>query len=323
MNSDDMKMNPQIIPHRIALWGPAGSGKTWLIHALGRSLVNFQPDDPNFNYELREFSGEKFDPLVMPIALRKYEPTNELVDFMWLFRRQAKQDSYAHQMSAQTHLLHLHDVNGNEAVWLTEQVKQTYTDVKLLLILMDPMGIEGFSERARKKRVVNKEVSRLQNQGAPRSIVMTQDLYIISLKRLLDYVSEIGAVRPFVAICLTKRDLWKKELDPQTAIRTWFGQQMFDMLSQYGREFTMKTFVVSSCGYLGDNTQKPNYNKRTGELLSISQWNPLGIVNPFFWFLDSIERQKLSRTKSFLKNLIGRNRLKEFIAYPSVNDSLL
>lgn len=314
-------MNHQIIPHRIALWGPAGSGKTWLIHALGRSLVNFQPNDPNFTYELREFSGETFEPLVIPIAPPRYQPTTELIDFMWLFRRQAKQNTYGHRISAQTHILHIHDVGGNEAVWLTEPVKQTYTNVQLLLILMDPINMNGFLEKSRNRRT-EYDANRSAKQAVFRSITMTQESYLTSIKQLLDYVSGAGGVRPLVAICLTKRDLWKKGNDPESAIKSWFGQQMFDMLSQYGREFTLKTFATSSCGYMDDTAQKPNYNNRTGELRNISQWNPHGAVHPFFWFLESIERQKLNQTKSFWGNLVGRNPLKEYIAYPFMNDSL-
>ena len=326
-----MKLDYQIIPQRIALWGPAGSGKTWLINALGRALVNFQPSDPNFSYELREFSDEIFDPFIMPIAPPKYQPTNELVDYMWLFRRRAKQNTYAHKISAQTHILHIHDVNGLESIALADGVKQNYINAKLILLLLDPINLDKFPVKIFDSQTdndqINKNNTQIQNvfeSKDAQSMVMTRELYQSSIKQLLDYVSESGNVRPFVAVCLTKRDLWKKDLSSDEAVRSLFGQQMFDMLSQYSRELTLKTFIMTSCGYLDDASKKSNYNKQTGELLDISQWIPRGVLNPFFWFLDCVERQKLDQTKFFFENLIGRNRSKTYISYPSsIDESLL
>lgn len=325
-----MKSGHQVVPHRIALWGPAGSGKTWLINALGRSLVNFQPDDPDFSYELREYSDESFDPFVVPIAPPRYTPTNELVDFMWLFRRRAKQNTFAHQISSQTHLLHIHDVDGVDAIQLTDKVKQNYTNVQLLLLVLDPINLGKYSEKTFNKQMGNNIEQAIGNNSPAQLIsgndnkqpsIMTRELYLSSIKQLLDYVGESDTKRPFVAVCVTKRDLWKEDINAELAIKHWFGKQMFDMLGQYSKEFTLKTFIMTSCGYLEGATEKPNFIKNTGELLNISQWNPRGVVNPLFWFLDNIERKAFSQEKNFIGSLFKRNPSKRYISYPCVDES--
>ncbi len=323
-----MKSGHQVVPHRIALWGPVGSGKTWLINALGRSLVNFQPDDPDFSYELREYTDDSFDPFVVPIAPPRYTPTSELIDFMWLFRRRAKQNTFAHQISSQTHILHIHDVGGIDAVRLTNKVKENYTNVQLLLLVLDPINLGKYSEKTFNKQmsnnieqpIVNNSQAQLVSANDNKQLtIMTRELYLSSIKQLLDYVGESNTKRPFVAICITKRDLWKENISSELAIKHWFGNQMFDMLGQYSREFTLKTFIMTSCGYLEGATEKPNYSKNNGELLNISQWNPRGVVNPLFWFLDNREREILFPRKSFFRSILGRNPLRHFISYPTVD----
>lgn len=42
---------------------------------------------------------------------------------------------------------------------------------------------------------------------------MTRELYLSSIKQLLDYVGEFDTKRPFVAIRITKRDLWKEDIN--------------------------------------------------------------------------------------------------------------
>ncbi len=310
-----MKLEMPVNTQRIALWGAPGSGKSWLANALGRSLMNFRQDDPDFSYELREYSDEKFAPFVTPIAPPIYQPTNDLADFMWLFRRKAKQKTFAHNISSNTHILHIYDINGLESVRLTDRVKQNYTDVQLILLTLDPVMLNKDG-----KKTVNKEVGNSDGQtGSNEHSIMTRELYLLSIKRLLDYIGETNNKHPLIAVCVTKQDLWKEDIPAEMAIKHWFGQQMFDLFIQYSGEFKIKTFIMTSCGWLDDDARKPNYNKITGKLLNVSQWKPRGVINPFFWFLDNREREMLLPKKNLFRSFLERNPLRHFISYPTVD----
>ncbi len=314
--------------HRVALWGPSGSGKTWMIHALGRSLVNFHPTDPDFSYELREFTDAKFEPPIIPFKPPKGQSTSEPVDFVWLFQRRPKQNTYAHQISTHTHILQIHDIPGNEALLLTDDHRQNFHGIQLLLLLLDPTCFSDSPIRDSANfdgpKFDEIDISDLLDEETlgnelESPIVLSKDEYINAVMQVLDYVSGAGVARPSVAVCLTKSDLWDKKMDAETAISRWFGHQMGSIIDQYGKGFPLKKFSMTASGYLDGGERRPNFDRQTGWLLNENHWKPEGVLGPLIWHLENVERQKINRTAGFFEELVGKDRISNYIPYPNLD----
>lgn len=307
MNGNQNKQ--QGTSHRIAVWGPSGSGKTWLINAFGRSLMSSYAYDQNFSYDLREYTGEKIENPVMPFKPPIYEKTIEPIDFVWMFQRHPLQTSYAHQISSHTHILHIQDINGDDAFQLTDEIKHSLMGVDFLLLLLDPTCF------SHDKNIDNNLA--LPNVYLENSKLINQEMYYYSVMQLLLFLTQTDASKLSIAVCLTKKDLWENDLKQDSVIRVQFGQQMEDLIKMSGLRFKLKVFFTTSCGYLQDVIREPNYDQETGWLQNVVKWKPEGVASPFFWFLENAELEKLQVSDGFFNFLTLERRVKKYIPYPT------
>jgi len=326
--NNTMQSGSENFMHRVAFWGPSGSGKTWMIHAWGRSLVNYRPTDQDFSYELREFSDEKFEPPIIPFKPPKGKRTYESVDFVWLFQRKPKQSTYAHQVSTHTHILQIHDIPGNDSLLLTDEHKQNFLGAQLILLLLDPTCISDsiFENRSdiADAKFDGIDISDLLDDENSDSefenpIRLSRDEYINAVIQVFDFLSRSGNARPAVAVCLTKCDLWDKKMDADSAVLRWFGQQMLDIIDQYGRGFSLKKFTMTATGYIEDGERIPNYDRQTEWLLNESHWKPEKVLSPLIWHLENVERQKINKTVGFFEQIVGKDRMNYYIPYPNLD----
>lgn len=296
-------MRTSFVPRSIALWGPEGSGKTWLINAFCKALTRIETGDCRFSYELFEVTGKDFaSPVLMfePSAL----PTEEHTVHAWKFRRRPlRKDLLADQVSTHLHDLLVHDMRGAETILLAEEAREVFLSADLILVLLDPTLISGVSA-SKENQSLGRRLSQLEYAG-----------YV---QQLFDFVLRSSLPRPEIAVCITKLDTLVEPITKENLLVEQFGNQMLFVINEFQRKFKTEIFGTSSAGYVNESIQTPNYDPIQGKLSDTSCWEPRFVEKPFFWFLENIERGKLLQSTSLLDGLFSKINLSEYISYPNL-----
>jgi hypothetical protein len=280
-------------------------------------------EDLNFFYELFDLTGEDMTSLNTNSFSR--ERTIGLTNYFWQFRRRAKKKTKSHLLSVHTHYLHIQDIGGDSAILLDEIAQTIYREANLILVILDPTILtkENHEETVSKTGPLNEDefdLSLLFDQprqetssSAPKNI--RSDAYADYLKHLLDFIVRQGNSRPQIAVCLTKSDAGGHHANVRDALlRAGFGREMQSVLNQYESRLTMRFFSVSSLGRDANTTREKDHVQAFRHVDPPS-WHPKGVEKPLFWFLETIERQKLMRA-SGLKGLLFRNEnLRNYMPY--------
>jgi len=111
----------------IAMWGPPGSGKTWLIWAFIKALENSYENDAKFSYHLsgKDRTGSWSE---LFASTPKVAPTNSYCNYEWRFEKRVKDTSSA-QGGARTNSIILCDDAGKRTVGALsepERYRNTY-----------------------------------------------------------------------------------------------------------------------------------------------------------------------------------------------------
>jgi hypothetical protein len=262
------------VEHQIAVWGPTGSGKTWLIKAFGRELNYYQQNDPYFHYRLEQQNGT-------PIILTPPEarPTEKGDDWLWRFQRVAKDNDAGRRMSSFSHDITIHDDKGSTWLEVTDSPGQqplaemTLLTFPYLLVLLDPTLVQG--------KIIEQR----------RYIQLIQDLCI-------KLQTQTQAGERYMAVCITKNDLTGlRRSDAWPFVAAFFGADMVNLLKTYSHYINIEAFVTSAAGYFNG---KANYDTATGLLMHPDQWSPHNIAAPFFWLFEKDERHRLGSSREGL-----------------------
>jgi hypothetical protein len=279
----------------IALWGPTGSGKTWLIHALAKELSWYSDKDLEFSYSLIDDSGIALWPT--PPNSVDQGATQFPEDRLWTFERKGKKDTPTHKISSHSHSIIVHDDRGQNLVDAALGGVQSLAITTLqnspnLILLLDPSTVKGIGVSSPTQ--VSTEYERHE---------YTQIIY--NLINLL--LAQEGQRR--IAVCLSKADLLNLILPEQELIKACFGPDLLRLFNN--QRLQVKFFRVSSVGFLKKSTGKkvPNITNE-GNIGNPDQWEPFNVVSPFFWLFESIERQRLKQGDVF------GDREKKYIPYP-------
>lgn len=280
---------------KIALWGPSGSGKSWLLHAFSKTLLKYSMHDKDFLYELTDENRRPFDSLLSP---EKLQATEIIQDHVFRFRRIGKRDTFAHQISSNEHTINIVDNKGTDLISLDDTATTESVLASPNIILM-----------------LDVSQSRLTRSVNPPSIA---EEYAGLVDRLLQLLTKTQGQQRYIAVCLSKSDLFSvRKRETTSLIKMLFGNDMFDVFTRYdtGKNLKFEYFTTSSVGFLPNG--QSNYNMENGYLVDETRWEPFNVEFPFFWFFENIERSRISQShRNFFTRLLVKDRLSSYIPYP-------
>jgi len=307
----------------IAIWGPTGSGKTWLISAFAKELEWYSEKDPNFKYELVDEDG-------VPIIPKPPEPhpTSRPNDVELHFRRIPKVRGMAQIISSHAHRIIIHDDKGSNLVAASidgkaaQEAYQKLINARYIIIVLDAtFDLSAKSLKAPKTIVAEKATEDIyedlvdENDGTL-GIATRGDLSSAEYRQLVQNLFNMLAGNPprpdangklsrHIAICLTKTDMSTLKDDPWQLLGRIFDQEMLSLVRLYAQTFPVKVFQTSSAGtYREIGEKRPNFDVNTGKIQIPQRWDPYNAAAPFFWIFETNERERLEK-KSGKEKYIG------------------
>lgn len=270
---------------KIALWGPTGAGKTWLIHAFGRDLVrinsHINESAATIRWDLRLYDSDD-EPIVSPIDLT-IPPTGELEDEVITFVRRPFNKAGEPELSVPhvTHKIILRD-NMGESLVKAMRLIPGVSDRPAELILSTADAVIVLLDVNYRAFVVSDPTMGILADDASYAD------HIQELCRLLS----TGKRQKYVAVCASKVDLSSLKDGPMAVIRTLFPRTG-EVLKQYNasKRLLISYFNISSFGYFRSRGKfSANFNPNTGAILDPESWQPHNVSSPFFWIFEQIEK---------------------------------
>lgn len=290
----------------VALWGTTGSGKTWLIYALGRLLqTKYAREIDGLDYELETVNKSDF-------SRQPNEPTSDTDAYVFKFERSRTSENFSQSISSFRHEIQIFDNPGGMTTAPFETNPEYYppylqeqntailsiSHADIVVIVLDPTYDRSY-----------------RNTEYPKLV-----------RELIRYLeSDKNIHNRYYAVCVTKADRIDGGvyLNPDALIEMYFGEEMTKALSipDKGR---IKTFTTSSAGFVIHNGREYSNVNNVSGLLEVENWQPYGVEFPFFWAFEEIEKQSLRDRfqKPWWKRLSFERYLKKYIPYPKPNYEL-
>lgn len=270
-------------PLRIALWGPTGSGKTWLVHALDRELRRYTQLDPYYSYDLQDEHGNPViaDSERVPLA------TDRIEDSFLRFSRSPKPGHPKLQVFVHEFIIHDNlGVSTLNALGLSSS-----TDAPAEITLERSFGVVALLDAISANGV-----------DAPELGVLASDEnyaeHVEALFQLMNSAS-FRAPRKYLALCVSKVDqLLHMKREPKELMQVRF-RKTAERADRYANQqhsgIEMAYFSTSAVGFVKRGRQTvANFNPEDGSILEPSRWLPYNVVAPFFWMFENVERASLS-----------------------------
>jgi len=293
---------------RISIWGPAGSGKTWLLNAFANKVWQYNTSYQSFS--LFDSSGQRF----IPDGLASSATTDHTYEGFKFHRRLHQSlsgssiSSYSHEIilmdapgdETTGHMLKVSDTSNNRAH--VHATRQSLLSSDAILFALDP-GL-GYSN------IWSPPPYDESNEFTPPpALYSSEDTSTYEV--LFEYLSELlhlimgrdSQKVPYLCFCITKADKYGTSLDTKNfdeLVLRIFGsdfQTNFRQLLATLPDEKVARFVTSSVGYFVryDGKRVPNYDISSGILMDNKAWNPQGTELPFFWIFEQIERASLTQ----------------------------
>ncbi len=301
----------------ITLWGPSHSGKTFLIKAFQKKIIQLNDKSKNCTYSLT--SGSEF---INPTDLIK-KPTEEPKENIYIFKREFSGDSYQSKISSHTHYINLLDDKGEDTVNMEKTIIFNLEYSNFLIVVLDPFFIESEDERTSSGKGSGE--TKIEKTAPIYKRTKDQGILISYVTKLLNHLQSLNK-SIFISVCISKIDgIAFKFREPWILIDFLFGTGMKEVFSEFmnNDNFKFNFFSTSAVGYLDKRFEKANFlnNKEEGstQLEDTNQWIPYNVESPFFWLFEMIERQRLyvpnRNSIKFLSNWIVEERNKDYIPY--------
>ncbi|MFZ5858338.1 MAG: hypothetical protein ACOYZ6_16050 [Chloroflexota bacterium] len=304
----------------VALWGPRGSGKSWLISALSRILnLKYDKEIDGLNYHLEKVIGYGYQQ--GNSFVREPAATVDTDSTIINFERSRTSEKFGQSISSFKHKIQIFDHPGDEttgAILIESNTRENQEKVArialnlaesdIVIIALDHSQFNYWRQEHYDNR--DEWIEREKNE------------YVGYLSRLF---SVLESIRPdkkrFYAVCLMKAD----RIDdvqynhPDGLIELLFGKKMLEAIKSINPN-QIKTFAVSSFGYLPNST-RPNYDYNTTTIQEPESWMPFGVEYPFFWAFEQLEKQSLlgKFNKSLWGKLTAKSKIRKYISYPKPN----
>lgn len=305
----------------IALWGPYGSGKSWLLRSFAKELEYYNrlnDQEKDFFYELGEFLPGEQDPRPVisepPINIA---PAFKLITFKYRFKRVPRTLDRRHRISAQDHEVILNKfkwkdlVQGLDDPENYEYVMTTYVQSQNHIIALG-IPYEKMAHELAIEFVPDQpsSIGFSRKMGSELGVaVPSQEELVISMQRLLE---KIGTrKRCNLAVCLTRADQLDITGSPWSLLEYRHGRPFRQLLESYQKIHNIEVFITSAAGYLREKGRSlPNF--MGGSLLDPERWQPFNTAAPFFWIFEQVERARLRDSSIIFRGA----HLREYIPYP-------
>lgn len=299
----------------VAIWGPVGAGKTWLINALANTInTKYQKGYSGLRYDLFDANGNPSFGYSPTLGNRgrgnEIGPTAEITFSFFRFSRSRTSNKFFEMMSSFSHNIYIYDNQGGPSSNIgNEKVNQNrlaktivnLANADIVILALDPT------------RITEEEVSKTDYSYG----MVTRKEYAEMVRRLFSVLEKANPEkRRLYAACITKSDLipGAMYLHPDALVETYFGHEMSEAL-QTPKQGIVQTFTTSSFGFIGGTT-KPNHDG--GRIQDEYNWRPYGVEYPFFWSFEMQEKELLK--KLLRSNLWSRlsfySNYKNYIPYP-------
>ena len=289
----------------IALWGPVGSGKDWLINGFARELAFFNKANPDFLFELNDEDGTPINPKAP--SKKIILPTAEAVDYFLRFTRRptAEEPDHAHSISAYSHDINIHNDKGGHLMSVLthpeghEYTYRTLMDSRYIIVVLDPTLISS-APRTNSEQISKPDLASIIVKES-----FTQNEYRLAIQTLLTTFSKEANQKRYLAICLTKMDKKSVRGSSWDLLRRLFGVEMYELLLNYKRKFEIEVFSTSAAGFIKNpGSIGPRVSNEDGGIITDeNNWNPVNTATPFFWIFENKEKDKL-KNSGFLKDYI-------------------
>ncbi len=281
----------------IAIWGPVGSGKDWLINGFAKELEYYNNTDVDFMFELTDEDGNPIIP--KPLSRDDIKPTAESEDYVLRFTRRpkAKTDEHSHSVSTYQHKINIHnDPGGRLLEALSKQEGSTYqtlVESRYIIVVLDPgfLPFETELDEGQVKKNSNEYLSIVKKGSS-----LTPKEYKLAIQTLLTTLSEKTATQKrYLAICLTKMDKKGIRGNSWDLLRRLFGSDMHEILKKYKTNFEIEVFSTSAAGYIKNpgSISSRKSNEEDGKIKDKDKWNPINTATPFFWIFENKEKERL------------------------------
>jgi hypothetical protein len=291
-------------PVRIALWGPTGSGKDWLVHAFARHLnILNTSTDPRYRDTRYEYTLTDDNDIAVSYQAEDLKPggTMDQEDFLYRFQRRPKPGL---SLPAHAHTLLIHNAGGELLVdtgvaGLSHyEAELGFREARAILILLDISSLNPT----------------LGVTGGYSGILASDGDYADRLRQLLALLSGDSQAANYLAVCLSKVDVKQKLWPGGSGEERWRLLRMFfprtvSLLEEHSRggRFHIAPFNTSAVGFLR-NSRRPNFNPQTGEIANPAHWHPYHAAAPFFWIFQQLETQG------------GQRPPRNYLPYPDMSD---
>jgi hypothetical protein len=289
----------------IAMWGPLGSGKDWLINAFAKELDYFNRTTPDFLFDLTDEDGNQVTPKVP--SKEVILPTAEAEDYFLRFTRRPKvqNPNHSHLVSAHSHRINIHNDKGGNLMAVLDNPKghedtyQTLVVSRYAIVVLDPTFISY------KSNLDDEQMPDVQSSSIVEKVIFTQSEYKSAIQALFDIFSKETSQKRYLAFCLTKMDKKSVRGGSWDLLRRLFGLEMYDLLLKYKRTFEIEVFSTSAAGFIRipGSIGVRFSNEEAGSLKDQDNWNPVNTATPFFWIFENKEKEKL-KNSGFLKDYI-------------------
>ena len=287
----------------VALWGPSGSGKSWLVNALGWTLQKqySQPID-GLSYFL-----ERVQPYSEDELIHAPESTAYLQESLFRFERCRTSNSENQVMSSFKYEIRVFDNRGEGTIRILEDEGYFHYDpifinlvqADIVIVALDPTLLG-------------------QESDVGLEYCYTPAEYAGWVRKLFSILERSNPYKQkYYAVCVMKADTIPGVVyaHPRAVIEGVFGGEMTRALSIPDSEH-IDTFVVSSFGIPPKSS--PKFDPSTQVITDKENWRPYGVPFPFFWAFESVERMVLKQTfsKTLWQRLTTKWRLRRYISYP-------
>jgi hypothetical protein len=319
------KIDPvKIFQTSVALWGPTATGKTWLVHAFGRTLYSKYNKPVNgLVYDFKTITGYNFS---MPPE--DIPGTAGSSPFEYLFERaRISFDDTSQFISSFKHKITIFDDKGFSTVDYRNLKNNTLinmADSDIVVIALDPTRVmDEVQIKNLRQGVFSPLLVDSENYEATTYNPVSQKEYAEMVQELFSTLEELRPDKKrYYAVCVMKADQIPKAANnkQEGLIRLYFGQEMINALQIPDKE-RVKIFTVSSFGFIANKDSihlKPNFSGVSLGLLDKERWEPCGVEFPLFWAFEKIEMASLQKNlfKNWWRKLTLKSQLKKYIHYP-------
>lgn len=276
-------------PPQIAVWGASGVGKTMYLTGAMLALATFHPDwswmvggEREQQERSIEFINSEIGKLQGGRMAGPTDPSQESEHYV--FKLQQQGDLLGR--SGRYHEISLVDVAGVSIEDGTDRRRyfETLRSSQGILMLIDP------------------NLKAVYQAPTPQRSELT---YFALISLLIKHLQEVHArtacLEVPIAVCLTKVDQdehWPYRKQPKQYLQETLGVPAFNLMTN--AFIRSEFFAISTVGrYHNPRTGQEGSNldphPDRNQLLDFKAWKPYRLLDPMFWLLDQLERERDSR----------------------------